>query len=214
MREGGGGTHTHAHTLTRSHTPLLSRDERPRQRPRERDTRIAVWRCADARSCPIPLFFRAISSTQHGRVHGVRHAPARVRGGSHAYGVVGVADLTARRLQSPGRALAQEEGCAHARAAAAIAPGARQQQRFQAEAEHVPHQRGAVRPWALPPVSRGHRQRGNPTRGLRLCEAWTVHAAVALHGSLVHGRVTRGSHPVRLQTRRARACRGGVRGKR
>ena len=45
--------------------------------------------------------------------------------------------------------------CARVRAhaATAIAPGL--QQRLHAEAEHVPHKRGAVRPWALSPVSGG-----------------------------------------------------------
>ena len=38
----------------------------------------------------------------------------------------------------------------------------------------------------LPPVSRGHRQRGNPTRGLRLCEAGAVQPALALHRARVH----------------------------
>ena len=39
---------------------------------------------------------------------------------------------------------------------------------------------------ALSPVSVSHREGGNPTRGLRLREAWALHPALALHRARVH----------------------------
>ena len=126
-------------------------------------------------------------------------------------------DLSARSVRPPAHETPAQEGCCacvHAHAAVAIASGACQQQRLQAEAEHVPHQRGAVKPWALSPVSGGYWQGRNATRDLRFRAAWALHAALALHGSLVHWRAALGGHPVRLQTRRARACRRDLRGKR
>ena len=99
------------------------------------------------------------------------------------------ADPVARRLQPAREAPAQKEEDARAarsRATTAAATRADQVQGLQAEAEHVPLKRGAVRPCALPPVPGGHWQGRNPTRGLCLCEAWALHAALALHGSLVH----------------------------
>jgi len=68
----------------------------------------------------------------------------------------------------------------------AAAPGARQKQWLQAEEEHVPHERGTVRAWALSPVPGGHRQGRNSTRDLRLREAWAIHSALALHCARVY----------------------------
>ena len=98
------------------------------------------------------------------------------------------ADPLAGRLQPPPKAPAQKEEGAQAstRTTATSATRADQMQGLQAEEVHVSHKRGPVRARALSPVSVSHREGGNPTRGLRLREAWAVHPALALHRARVH----------------------------
>jgi hypothetical protein len=99
------------------------------------------------------------------------------------------ADPVARRLQPAREAPAQKEEDAHAaraRATATAATRADQMQGLQAGEVHVPHQCSPVRARALSPVSVSHREGGNPTRGLRLREAWALHPALALHRARVH----------------------------
>ena len=98
------------------------------------------------------------------------------------------ADPVARRLQPPREAPAQKEEGAQAstRTTATSATRADQLQGLQAGEVHVSHKRGPVGACALSPVSGGHCQGRNPTRGLRLREAWTVHEAFALHCPRVH----------------------------
>ena len=80
----------------------------------------------------------------------------------------------------------RKKRAARARATTTAATRADQMQGLQAGEVHVPHQRCPVGACALSPVSGGHRQGRNPTRGLRLREAWAVHAALALHCPRVH----------------------------
>ena len=98
------------------------------------------------------------------------------------------ADPVARRLQPAREAPAQKEEGAQAstRTTATSATRADQMQGLQAGEVHVSHKRGPVGACALSPVSGGHCQGRNPTRGLRLREAWKVHDALALHCPRVH----------------------------
>ena len=98
------------------------------------------------------------------------------------------ADPVARRLQPAREAPAQKEEDAQAstRTTATSATRADQVQRLQAGEVHVSHKRGPDGACALSPVSGSHREGRNPTRGLRLREAWTVHPACALHCPRVH----------------------------
>ena len=159
---GWGGAHPHpAHT---PHTPLTRSARRARPPPtRPRPTRSArarrppcrtldaaepccavEWRIAFARERG--LWSKGVSRTQrHLSPHNVSPVYVRL-----------LRDLSAGSVRPPAHETpAQDEGRARARAhaATAIAPGL--QQRLHAEAEHVPHKRGAVRPWALSPVSGG-----------------------------------------------------------
>jgi len=163
-----------------------------RRRPPPARPRPTCARRAPCRRPPSPA--APASGASHMRENAASGARARVRteaplAPQREPHVRLLRDLSARSVRPPAHETPAQEGCCacvHAHAAVAIASGACQQQRLQAEAEHVPHQRGAVKPWALSPVSGGYWQGRNATRDLRFCAAWALHAALALHGSLVH----------------------------